>query len=56
MHTIKPIDSAEIIKAAWETGAIVTAEEHSIMGGLGSAVAEVVVQNHPVPIEFIGVH
>ena len=55
MHTIKPIDSAEIIKAAWETGAIVTAEEHSIMGGLGSAVAEVVVQNHPVPIEFIGV-
>lgn len=55
MHTIKPIDSAEIIKAAWETGAIVTAEEHSVIGGLASAVSEVVVQNHPVPMEFIAV-
>ena len=55
VHTIKPIDSAEIIKAAWETGAIVTAEEHSVIGGLASAVSEVVVQNHPVPMEFIGV-
>jgi transketolase len=55
IHTIKPIDSAEIIKAAWETGAIVTAEEHSVIGGLASAVAEVVVQNRPVPMEFIGV-
>lgn len=55
IHTIKPIDSAEIIKAAWETGAIVTAEEHSVIGGLASAVSEVVVQNHPVPMEFIGV-
>lgn len=55
MHTIKPIDAAEIIKAAWETGAIVTAEEHSVIGGLASAVSEVVVQNHPVPMEFIGI-
>ena len=55
IHTIKPIDSAEIIKAAWETGAIVTAEEHSVIGGLASAVAEVVVQNRPVPMEFIGI-
>ena len=55
IHTIKPIDSAEIIKAAWETGAIVTAEEHSVIGGLASAVSEVIVQNHPVPMEFIGV-
>lgn len=55
IHTIKPIDSAEIIKAAWETGAIVTAEEHSVIGGLASAVSEVVVQNRPVPMEFIGV-
>ncbi|HOJ77510.1 MAG TPA: transketolase family protein [Bacillota bacterium] len=55
IHTIKPIDAAEIIKAAWETGAIVTAEEHSVIGGLSSAVAEVVVQNHPVPMEFVGV-
>ncbi|HEX7714622.1 MAG TPA: transketolase family protein [Bacillota bacterium] len=54
MHTIKPLDAAEIIKAAWETGAIVTAEEHTVIGGLASAVAEVVVQNHPVPMEFIG--
>ncbi|NLY74064.1 MAG: transketolase family protein [Firmicutes bacterium] len=55
IHTIKPIDSAEIIKAAWETGAIVTAEEHSVIGGLAGAVAEVVVQNRPVPMEFIGI-
>ncbi len=54
IHTLKPIDNAEIIKAAWETGAIVTVEEHSVIGGLASAVAEVVVQNHPVPMEFIG--
>jgi transketolase len=55
VHTIKPIDAAEIVKAARETGAIVTAEEHSVIGGLASAVAEVVVQNHPVPMEFIGI-
>lgn len=55
IHTIKPIDSGEVIKAAQETGAIVTAEEHNIIGGLASAVAEVVVRNLPVPMEFIGV-
>ena len=53
-HTIKPIDKEAIIKAARETGAIVTAEEHQVMAGFGSAVAEVVVQNHPVPMEFVG--
>jgi transketolase len=55
IHTIKPIDVAEILQAARETGAIVTAEEHNVIGGLASAVAEVVVQNHPVPMEFIGI-
>jgi len=54
-HTIKPIDKEAIIKAAAETGAIVTCEEHSVIGGLGSAVAEVVVENIPVPMERIGV-
>ena len=54
MHTIKPIDRDAIILAAGETGAIVTAEEHQIIGGLGSAVAEVVVQHHPVPMAFAG--
>lgn len=54
-HTIKPIDKKTISKAAKETGAIVTIEEHQIHGGLGSAVAEVVVQNSPVPMEIIGV-
>lgn len=54
MHTIKPIDAETIIKAAQETGAIVTAEEHSVIGGLGSAVAEVVVQNAPCRIEMVG--
>jgi len=55
LHTVKPIDKDAIIKAAKETGAIVTAEEHTIMGGMGSAVSEVVSQSLPVPMEFIGV-
>lgn len=55
IHTIKPIDKDLIIKCAEETGAIVTAEEHNIHGGLGSAVAEVLVANKPVPQEFIAV-
>ena len=55
VHTIKPIDRAAIIAAAKKTGAIVTAEEHQIMGGMGSAVAEVVVEESPVPMEFVGV-
>ena len=55
MASIKPIDADAIVKAAAETGAIVTAEEHNIIGGLGSAVSEVVVANKPVPMEFVGV-
>lgn len=55
MSSIKPIDTETIIKAASDTGAIVTAEEHSVCGGLGSAVAEVVVKNCPVPMAMIGV-
>jgi len=55
MSTIKPIDKDIIIQAARETGAIVTCEEHSIIGGLGSAVAEVLVENSPVPMKRIGV-
>ena len=54
IHTIKPIDEEIIIKAAKETGAIVTAEEHYIMGGLGSAVSEVVCANAPAPVKIIG--
>ena len=54
IHTIKPIDEEIIIEAAKETGAIVTCEEHSVIGGLGSAVAEVVVKNAPVKMSFIG--
>lgn len=54
MHTIKPLDEEIIIKAAQETGKIVTAEEHSVIGGLGSAVAEVIVKNCPVKIEMVG--
>ncbi|MEW5894826.1 MAG: transketolase family protein [Candidatus Omnitrophota bacterium] len=56
MHTIKPIDRKAILAAAEETGAIVSAEEHQLNGGLGSAVAEVLVQHRPVPQEMIGVH
>lgn len=54
-HTIKPIDVDAIVNAAQETGAIVTAEEHQVHGGLGGAVAEVIVKNYPVHMELVGV-
>jgi len=54
IHTIKPLDEEIIEKAARETGAIVTAEEHSVIGGLGSAVAEVVVKKCPVKMAMVG--
>ena len=54
MHTIKPIDRDILVSAARETGAIVTAEEHQVNTGLGGAVAEVIVQTVPVPINFVG--
>lgn len=56
MHTIKPIDRELILKAADETGAIVTAEEHNIIGGLGGAVAEVLSSERPIPLERVGVN
>ncbi len=55
MSSIKPIDKDLIVKAAAETGAIVTAEEHNVIGGLGSAVAEVVSEERPVPVKMVGV-
>jgi len=55
MASIKPIDSELIVQSATKTGAVVTAEEHSIIGGLGSAVAEVLGENLPVPMERVGV-
>jgi len=55
MSTLKPIDESAIIKAAAESGAIVTAEEHLEHGGLGSMVARVVAKHHPVPVEFVAI-
>ncbi|MBO8138499.1 MAG: transketolase family protein [Desulfotomaculum sp.] len=55
VHTIKPLDITAIVDAARETGAVVTAEEHSIIGGLGSAVAEVLCEHCPVPMKRVGV-
>jgi len=55
MHTIKPLDTELVTKLAKECGAIVTAEDHSIIGGLGGAVAECIVSEHPVPLERVGV-
>ena len=55
MHTIKPLDEEIIVKAAEETGAIVTAEEHTVIGGLGSAVAEVLAQKCPTKMKIVGV-
>ncbi len=54
-HTIKPLDKQVILKAAEECGAVVTAEEHQAIGGLGGAVAEVLSQNFPVPLKIIGI-
>ena len=56
MHTIKPLDTDLIDKLAKQCGAIVTAEDHSVIGGLGGAISEHVVSSYPVPIEKIGVH
>lgn len=53
--SIKPMDEENIIKAAKDAGAVVTVEEHQVAGGMGSAVAEVLAKNYPVPMEFIGV-
>lgn len=55
LHTIKPIDKEAVIDVAKRAGRVVTVEEHQVMGGMGSAVAEVLAQNYPVPMEFIGV-
>ena len=56
MHTIKPLDKDAVVKAAKETGAVVTAEDHQIHGGLGGAVAEVLAQTVPTPQEFVAVN
>ena len=55
IHTIKPIDTRAIIESAKKTGAVVTAEEHQIIGGMGSTIAEVLSSECPTPIEFVGV-
>ncbi|MBM3261559.1 transketolase family protein [Candidatus Kaiserbacteria bacterium] len=54
--TIKPLDTDTIVAKAREAGAVVTVEEHQIAGGLGSAIAEILAQEYPVPIEYVGVH
>ncbi|MDG1158284.1 MAG: transketolase family protein [Flavobacteriales bacterium] len=56
IHTIKPLDEEAIIKSARKTGCVVTAEEHQIIGGLGSVVSQCLAQNCPTPIEFVGVN
>ena len=55
MSTLKPVDEAAIVRAAGDTGAIVTAEEHLEHGGLGSTVARVLARQHPVPVEFVAI-
>ena len=54
MHSLRPMDKESIAKAAGETGAIVTAEEHLLTGGMGSNIARIVAENHPVPMRFVG--
>ena len=55
MHTIKPLDERLVVASAKKTGRVVTAEEHSIIGGLGEAVASVLAEQHPVPMRRVGV-
>ncbi len=55
MHTVKPIDRETLITSVKKTGSVVTAEEHQIAGGLGSVVAEVLSEEYPIPIEYVGV-
>ena len=55
LHSIKPLDREAVLKAARDTGAILTAEEHQIFGGMGSAVAELICENNPVPMKLLGV-
>ncbi|MBP9832158.1 MAG: transketolase family protein [Candidatus Pacebacteria bacterium] len=55
-HTVKPLDEKTILEAVKDAGAVVTVEEHQIAGGFGSAVAEFLAQNYPVPMEFVGMH
>ena len=54
MHTLKPLDNEAVIKAAKETGAILTVETHNVLGGLGSAVSEVVCEECPIPMKKMG--
>lgn len=56
IHTIKPLDKEAILRSANKTGCVVVAEEHQRLGGLGSAVAQVLAENHPVPVEFVAVN
>ena len=56
MHTLKPLDQQAVATAARECGALVTAEEHLLDGGLGSLVARAAAQSHPVPIEYVGIN
>ncbi|HNU60021.1 MAG TPA: transketolase C-terminal domain-containing protein, partial [Aquaticitalea sp.] len=53
IHTIKPLDGEAILKSVRKTGCIVTAEEHNYLGGLGESVSRVLVENHPIPQEFV---
>ena len=55
LHTIKPVDGRAVVEWAKKAGAVVTVEEHNVLGGVGSAVAEVLSQKYPVPIEFVGI-
>lgn len=55
MHTIKPLDEKTVLAAAKETGKVITVEEHSIYGGLGAAVAELLVQKYPIPVKILGI-
>jgi transketolase len=55
-HTVKPMDEAAVVEVAQRCGAVVTVEEHQVHAGMGSRVAEILAQKHPVPIEFVGVH
>ncbi|HCC05216.1 TPA: transketolase [Patescibacteria group bacterium] len=56
LHSIKPMDIAKVLEAARDAGAVVSVEEHQILGGVGGTIAEILMQNHPIPQEMVAIH
>lgn len=56
IHTIKPLDEEAVLRSVRKTGCAVSAEEHQVFGGLGDAIAQTIIRNHPIPLEYVGIN